>query len=250
MAGGSRWRERLVAAALAALMLGAAGVGRGADPARGQILGCDDSRISCEEKATRDGGAPRARGRSVETPTPVPTPPSLEADLDAYWAGRFAAAGLWYVTPGVVPLAGLAGETGCVQSPDLARYSGLYCVTTRTIFYNTEVVERPERWGEEPEWGKVLAHEWGHHVQHLLGITRPPGEAAPWFEMQADCLAAAYFGDGAARGVFGKRYLQSVRHMATHARPGYEATHGTEAEQVAAYDAGYEGGPAACGVPL
>ena len=43
----------------------------------------------------------------------------------------------------------------------------------------------------------VMAHEWGHHVQSLLGIVPQPGNA---FELQADCLAGAYASQPRSRG--------------------------------------------------
>ena len=217
----------------------------------------DEDGIACEKKATRDGGPARASGRPVETPTPTPppapppTPESIEADLDAYWATRFADAGLWYVPPAaVVPLPGLAGETGCDRDGDPGRYAGTYCPASLGIFLNTDQVDVPEGWGDEPVWGLVLAHEWGHHVQNLLGLL-PFGDApTPWVETQADCLAGAYFGDGAGRGVFPRRYLREVRFVATHQEPDQAATHGSGADQAAAFEAGFEGGPAACGVSV
>ena len=44
----------------------------------------------------------------------------------------------------------------------------------------------------------VTAHEWGHHVQWLLGVVPEPGNA---FELQADCLAGAYASDAGQQGL-------------------------------------------------
>ena len=65
----------------------------------------------------------------------------------------------------------------------------MYCQLDRTIYYAEAFFEEREASVGDFAWKVVLAHEWGHHVQLLLGIAPAPGNA---FELQADCLAGAY----------------------------------------------------------
>jgi hypothetical protein len=180
----------------------------------------------------------------------APPPPSVEADLGAFWAGRFAAAGRSYLPlTAVVPLDDLTGGEGCLPPRGADEVAALYCPPNLTIFYDSAYVDRPDGWPGDPLWGLVLAHEWGHHVQHMLVVPRSEAFAIAR-ELQATCLAGAYFGDAAARGALPERYLRDVEYLVTHGGDDGEPSHGTRKEQAAAFEAGFDGGPAACGVPL
>jgi hypothetical protein len=121
---------------------------------------------------------------------------AVAADIDAFWAAWFAAAELPYATPGVVgfdtPIATACGPAD--PDADVA----FYCPDDTTIYFAVwYFIDREVRFGDYA-WINILAHEWGHHVQFLVGTPRVAGSA---FELQADCLAGSYARDAAARGL-------------------------------------------------
>ena len=94
-----------------------------------------------------------------------------------------------------------AVSTGCGQAS--ADVGPFYCPTDETIYLDTtffdEVLERqlggPSGAFVEPY---VLAHEYGHHIQNLLGIMgkvktqQGPKSDAVRLELQADCFAGMW----------------------------------------------------------
>ncbi|MDP9366506.1 MAG: neutral zinc metallopeptidase, partial [Chloroflexota bacterium] len=119
-----------------------------------------------------------------------------EEDIGLFWEIALGAAGRRYVPPGVVPVeAPLATACGAL---DPYGVPAAYCRIDRTIYYAPLFfADREARFGDFA-WVTVLAHEWGHHVQHLLGIEPGPSNA---FELQADCLAGSYARDAGTRGL-------------------------------------------------
>jgi hypothetical protein len=209
----------------------------------------DGDGIACAELSTRDGGPPEGAG-------PIPTPPliydTLEEDLDAYWRRTFDAARLPYDSPAaVVERDNLSYAPGCGGSGG-GDWAGLYCPGTSTIYWDPDDVARPERWYDDPWWVFLIAHEWGHHVQHQLDLLPPavdPTEVPP-FELQADCLAGAYVGDALAREAVHQEFVDVIADALGWSGDEYESTHGTGAEQASSFEIGLGDGPAGCGLPL
>jgi predicted metalloprotease len=164
----------------------------------------------------------------------------VEADLGAFWSRIFSAAGTAYAPPGVEERADLSWVPGC-EANVIPGAVGLYCAETTTIYLDSVHLFPPARLGGGAVWTFVLAHEWGHHIQDQLGWAYKP-QVPGSVELQADCLAGAYAGDAAERGVFSDRFLTRLSVVAERGEPG--------GETVAWYAAGVVGGPAACGVPL
>ena len=97
-----------------------------------------------------------------------------------------------------------------------------------------------------------MAHEWGHHLQTLLGIAPAPGNT---FELQADCLAGAYASDAGQRGLLDPGDITEAVAMAATAgdplglpqdTPG---AHGINDDRITAFMRGYLGGVDACALP-
>lgn len=172
------------------------------------------------------------------------------ADVDAFWAGVFAAGGVPYSAPGVVALSAPA-EMGCGWI-DPAWGPAAYCGLDRTIYASGPWYAQLQVFGDGFAWTTVLAHEWGHHVQLLLGISYTIDGAT---ELQADCLSGAYAGDAAARGLLDPAALgQAIRLSAVAGDPPWlpvdAPVHGSGGERANAFTDGYFGGLPGCGIPL
>jgi predicted metalloprotease len=174
----------------------------------------------------------------------------LLVELDAFWLGIFQASGIAYRTPGVVPLEQQM-DTGCgpVGPEDFA----LYCPRDESIYYSPQgFAEHDARIGD---FGPVVvvAHEWGHHVQHLLGIVPRPGNA---FELQADCLAGVYASDAGQRGLLDPGDITEALNSSAEAgdplglpqdAPG---AHGINDDRVTSFMRGYIDGVSGCDLSL
>ena len=81
---------------------------------------------------------------------------------------------------------------GLTQSADAVDNGSFYCDKDDIIYLDkTRLLENDQQWGI-PGILSSMAHEWGHHVQHRLGLL-DGGQLTPkQTELQADCLAGAY----------------------------------------------------------
>jgi hypothetical protein len=163
-----------------------------------------------------------------------------ETDVGGYWSRVFATSGAAYAQPGVEERDDLSWVPGCEANAN-SDAVGLYCARTATIYLDSVHLHPPAQLGGGAVWTFVLAHEWGHHVQDQLGWAYKPSLPGG-VEFQADCLAGAYAGDAAERGVFSERFLARLGTIAERGDP--------DGATAAWFAAGVAGGPAACGVPL
>ena len=126
--------------------------------------------------------------------------------LRAYWADAFAADGQQFVEPGTVLFTDQVGtECGAATSA----VGPFYCPLDQTIYLDLGFFEELEtRFGAEggpfaEEY--VIAHEYGHHVQNLLGLLEAGRDAgaeggAVRTELQADCFAGVWGGNAVDTG--------------------------------------------------
>jgi predicted metalloprotease len=170
---------------------------------------------------------------------------AVAADIDAWYAGQFANAGLGYSSPN---LAAVNGETGTACGPVDPTILGpaAYCPLDATVY----VAPVWEQVYSQEEWITILAHEWGHHAQMLVGFSGYPTDES---ELQADCLAGAYVADAEARGAvpagtFTRGMGASIRAGAPPFLPDEADVHGTGAERGGSYMDGYMRGIGACGL--
>src|SRR5688572_19444853 len=129
----------------------------------------------------------------------------------------------------------------------------MYCPLDQTIYYAEAFFQDREAQVGDFAWKVVLAHEWGHHVQTLLGIEPEPGTT---FELQADCLAGAYAQDAGTRGWLDPGDItEAVTGSAAAGdplglpqdRPG---AHGTSDDRITAFMRGYLDGFFGCDVVI
>lgn len=124
----------------------------------------------------------------------------LKACLDIAWAAEFRQAGLGFAPPKLTFVAAQATTPCGGWTPGA---DGVYCSKDRSIYMvvNAAAVRRPFGLGI----ARLLAHEYGHHVQEMAGIwrfywsTRAAArtkarklELTRRSELQAECLSAVF----------------------------------------------------------
>ncbi|MEV0583517.1 neutral zinc metallopeptidase [Nonomuraea sp. NPDC050310] len=118
--------------------------------------------------------------------------------LERAWSAHFKRAGASFARPKVLYLAEPRSEICGGAWPEGAW--AFYCIKPRTL-----VLPLFGPWieGREDLFPlKVMAHEYGHHLQRLAGIWSPARPVAKpkalefrrRYELQADCLAGAFLG--------------------------------------------------------
>jgi uncharacterized protein len=179
------------------------------------------------------------------------------ASTEDTWRQIFAGSGMRYRDPNLVLFDGVVqsecGVAGAVVGP-------FYCPLDERLYLDLGFFDELSRMGAPGEFARayVIAHEVGHHVQTLLGITeqlhaagRPP-ELSVRFELQADCLAGVW--GHHARGMLepgdvedGLRAAAAVGDDRLAGRSAETFTHGTAQQRAGWFRRGLESGdPAAC----
>jgi uncharacterized protein len=156
------------------------------------------------------GGAPV----QVQQQGPAKAPPADDmmakfvstvlADTEDVWKQLFAQGGSAYKEPRLVLFRGAVG-TACGTGQ--AVMGPFYCPADQKVYIDLNFYETLKtRMGAPGDFAQayVIAHEVGHHVQHLLGITgqmeRMRGQASKTqynamsvkLELQADCFAGVW----------------------------------------------------------
>ena len=126
------------------------------------------------------------------------------ADTEDTWREVFRRRGQAYVPPVLVLFNG-ATQSGC--GVGRSEVGPFYCPTDRKVYLDLSFFrELDERFGAPGDFAQayVVAHEVGHHVQNLLGISEQvrrhqqasdSNEANRWsvrLELQADCYAGIW----------------------------------------------------------
>ncbi len=126
--------------------------------------------------------------------------------LDAYWTDVFAASGEQLQQPGVV-IFSEAVNTQCGAASSAV--GPFYCPLDQTIYLDLGFFSDLEtRFGAEGgpfAEMYVVAHEYGHHIQNLLGFLEQGRDAgaeggAVRTELQADCFGGLWGGNAVETG--------------------------------------------------
>lgn len=184
---------------------------------------------------------------------PAAAQAGIEAEfgqIDGFWAGVFAETGVPYSSPGVEAIeSNRATECG-VFSPWIV--AG-YCPLDGTIYYSAPLAAEIAASGDGFALTTIIAHEWGHHAQFLLGQFDVPSFA---LEQQADCLSGAYAQDAAARGAIDTgEVVEAVRVAALSGDASWlpqdaPGAHGSGPQRANAFMDGYVGGIGGCGLEV
>lgn len=158
--------------------------------------------------------------------------------------------------------------TGCGYGD--AATGPFYCPADQQVYLDLSFFEElGTRFGAPGDFAAayVIAHEVGHHLQHLAGVDRRVRDRTGAdsdgvrLELQADCLAGVWAASAARRGLLepgdldeGLRAAAAVGddalQRASRGRVVPDSfTHGTSAQRARAFRDGLEGGaPASCGL--
>ena len=127
------------------------------------------------------------------------------SSLNKTWAPLFAAAKIPFTAPKLV-FYSQAGQSGCGAAQ--SAMGPFYCPSDQGIYLDTDFYnEMSQKMGAGGDFARdyVIAHEYGHHIQNLLGLSdqvhslqqRNPGKAnelSVRLELQADCYAGVWAG--------------------------------------------------------
>jgi predicted metalloprotease len=121
--------------------------------------------------------------------------------LDGYWSDAFARSGQTYTAPRTNFFSGQVSTGGCGgATSDVGPF---YCPGDSEVYIDlTFFQELEQRFGAQGgpfARSYVIAHEYGHHIQNLLGTNRRArsGDSGPTsgsvrLELQADCYAGVW----------------------------------------------------------
>jgi len=219
------------------------------------------------------GGAPVAQTQQA----PAHAPPADDrmakfvstvlADTEDVWTDIFAKAGGTYTDPKLVLFRG-ATPTACGQGE--SAMGPFYCPVDRKVYIDLDFYQTlKNQLGAPGEFAQayVIAHEVGHHVQNLLGISAKVDEmrshASPAqsnalsvrLELQADCFAGVWANHAqTSRQILENGDIESAMNAA--AKIGDDAlqkaatghvvpesfTHGTSAQRTHWFNAGLQSG--------
>jgi uncharacterized protein len=134
-------------------------------------------------------------------------------DVQTFWIEQFKASGREYQLAPTVFFSGQT-DTGC--GPGQAGLGPFYCPLDSRVYFDLDfLVELQDRFsaGGDLAAQYIVAHEYGHHIQNVLGISDQvrqsqrsnPSQAnalSVRLELQADCLAGVWASDAQKRGKF------------------------------------------------
>lgn len=172
-------------------------------------------------------------------------------DIDRYWRAQFRASDLAYHTPEVRWLESAESDACGLFDPQAG--PGAYCPLDETIVLSIPWYEQLMVDGIDFAWVTVAAHEWGHHVQSLLGLRPGTGSS---FELQADCLAGAYAQNAASSGLLDEGDItEAVAMSGSSGDPvwlpnDHPGAHGSGDDRLTRFMRGYINGIGDCGTDL
>jgi predicted metalloprotease len=135
--------------------------------------------------------------------------------LDAMWSRMLGAVDLPFETPKLaVPRSLSESSTPCGSGGTTTGVTPFYCPTNNTIYMPMDRIEL-DVWGNHPgPYLSILAHEYGHHVQNLSGISEAYGnqrydagadsaaglELSRRMELEAQCFSGMFLGSASVSG--------------------------------------------------
>ena len=221
-----------------------------------------------------DGGSPVAQAPAVQHAKPADKSAQFVSvvlrDTEKVWGQVFQAGGSSYRVPTLVLFRG-ATPTACGTGQ--SAMGPFYCPGDSKVYIDLDFFDTlSRRLGAPGDFAQayVIAHEVGHHVQHLLGVTDKVDQARARMtkvqanaasvrvELQADCLAGVW----AHHSQQGKGWLErgdiedalnaasrigddTLQAGAGHAVVPESFTHGSSEQRMSWFKRGLDGGAVA-----
>lgn len=166
--------------------------------------GYDLSPLLTGDSSTITQPAPERKGISPEQDEAAKFTSVILATTEDTWQKIFNEMGKTYTAPKLVMYRG-ATRTGCGTGQSVM--GPFYCPADSTVYIDLSFYdEMRTQLGADGDFaqGYVIAHEVGHHVQHLLGIERKvrqmqqngsetqANQLSVKMELQADCFAGVW----------------------------------------------------------
>ncbi len=209
-----------------------------------------DSRDDCD-RDKEDGGV---WGSDPKDGCPATVDDLIElarSDIDAFWQGQFDFEGEIYDPPIKFQAYTKEIETECgAASLDNA----FYCSADHSIYYDSNFLKAQLDTNGDFAPVLIVAHEWGHLVQSLLGILQDDTLYSIQIELQADCLAGVWAADADARSLLDEGDLEEgiVALFRVRDPKGTNffdpQAHGTAGERIDAFNDGFDFGLDACAI--
>lgn len=171
------------------------------------------------------------------------------ADIDAFWQAQFEFEDILYDPPINFEAYDTEIETAC--GPALLN-NAFYCSADHSIYYDAAFLEDQLETNGDFAPVLIIAHEWGHLVQSLLGILGDEELLTIQTELQADCLAGVWAADANERemlqeGDFDEGIIALFNVGDTRDTPFFDpSAHGTSGQRIDSFKDGFELGLDAC----
>ncbi|MGH3765124.1 MAG: neutral zinc metallopeptidase [Pseudonocardiaceae bacterium] len=181
--------------------------------------------------------------------------------LDNAWQPVLVTAGLPFSRPGIRRFSGNIPDRACLDVTATA----YYCPADKVISVSPDRELNPIPVAHRTGWLLMtMAHEYGHHIQELSGITEAgdrtqadhPYRSPAWLqlnrrmELQANCFAGVGIAAMSGRGSVGAGELADAASGSSggdDAQPGLPRDHGTMANNLKWFQTGLDAGrPAVC----
>ena len=224
----------------------------------------DPSPVGAPEDAGGNPADPSQGGNVCDTETAQIVCGAV-TDVNEFWAREFARAGKRYPVAKTVFYSG-STQTACGLGQ--AQTGPFYCPLDSLAYFDLDFLEQLQTQFEatgDLATQYIVAHEYGHHVQNVEGISdkvrelqqREPANANAYsvkLELQADCLAGIWAHDANERALLEPGDIDEALNAAaavgddriqqeTRGRVDPESfTHGSSAQRRTWFRRGYESG--------
>jgi predicted metalloprotease len=255
-----------------ALITTLAGGGGGSTGGLGDILGslsqAGSSQVASGAPAQPIDNSCEGKTSATDNPTFITC---VVNNVQNYWTGVFSHAGQTY-RPARLVLFGPTTNSGCGTAS--AETGPFYCPPDEKVYLDLgffeELSSRFGAKGGDFAEAYVVAHEYGHHLQNLLGIeakmrdlqAQSPSKANEYsvrLELQADCFAGVWGNGAFEAGKVAKGEVaialdaaaavgdDRIQKAATGRVNPESFTHGTSAQRQKWFNVGFDtGNPDAC----
>src|SRR6266496_4569423 len=131
--------------------------------------------------------------------------PNIDRWIDSTYPAMEHPKGYYFIPSGVSDVL-VTAEGNCPLNDEVLQY----CSGVDQIFLGQKAVWQQYSLYGEAAPSAVVAHELGHHFQHVVKMTRAMGNAQIRYENQADCVAGAYIAWARGHGVMSKSDVRNL----------------------------------------